>query len=90
MTHTSLDSAREVIASFDRQIAELEGETRQHVERLRADGYGYASEQVAKAWDACAEKTRAMRKARESLVSAVATIVGMTAPPTLIVRNSDL
>ncbi len=88
MTHTSLDSARETIACFDRQIAEAEAVTRRAVDHLRANGYDYDSEQVKEAWDRCAEKTRPLRTARENLVNAVATIIGMTEPPTMIVQKS--
>jgi hypothetical protein len=80
MTHTSLDSARETIALFDRQIAETESETRQHIERLVAACLTYDSEQVKKAWDDCALRLKMVRASRESLAQAIATIAGMIAP----------
>ena len=83
---TSLDSAHETIAIFNRQIAEAEGEARQHVERLVAAGLTYDSEQVKKAWDDCALRLRMVRASRESLVQAIVTIAGMTAPS--IVRET--
>ena len=62
---TSLDSAHETIAIFNRQIAEAEGEARQHVERLVAAGLTYDSEQVKKAWDGCeCEDCWSARRAR--------------------------
>jgi hypothetical protein len=85
MPHTSLDSARETIALFDRQIAELEEATRQHAKRLESDG---RRDLITAAWDSCAKQTRPLRAAREKLVNAVATIVGMTAPPPMIVQKS--
>lgn len=88
MTDTSITRARETVAWFDQKIAELEHETRQKVERLRAADYSYASEQVEKEWDACAERTRPLRDARERLVTAVAAIVGMTKPPPMVIRKS--
>ena len=80
---TSLDSAHETIAIFNRQIAEAEGEARQHVERLVAAGLTYDSEQVKKAWDDCALRLRMVRASRESLVQAIVTIAGMTAQTAL-------
>lgn len=77
---TSLDSARETIALFDRNLAQEETATRLHVERLVAAGLSYDSEQVREAWSMCAAKTRPLRDARENLVKAIATIVGMVAP----------
>lgn len=70
----STDSARETIAAFDRQIAEDENETRQYVERLRADGFDLDSDAVRTVWDNCAGRLKAIRAAREKLVQAMATI----------------
>lgn len=77
---SSLDSARQTIAIFDRQIAEAENETRQRVERLVAAGLSYESAEVKKAWDDCGASLRLIREARENLVKAIAIVVGMTAP----------
>lgn len=80
----SLDSARETVAIFDQKIVQAEDETRRLVERLHAAGIGYKSQQVKDAWDRCADQIRPMRDARESLVKAMATIVGMTAPAPIV------
>ncbi len=87
---TSLDSARETIAIYDRKIAQAQDETRRLVERLHAAGIGYKSKQVKDAWDKCADRIRPMRDAREALVKAIATIVGMTAPAPVIIDQQSM
>jgi len=84
MTEISLQSARETIALFDRQIAEAEAQTRSRVERLRSEGYEYDDPAITKEWDECGLRLRLVREAREKLVSAVATIVGMVPTPAII------
>ncbi len=90
MTDFSLDSARETIAIFDQNIAIAENETRQIVERLHNAGLSFDSQQIKKAWDRCAEETRPLRAAREQLVKAVATIVGMTAPAPGVINQQKV
>lgn len=84
----SMDSARETIAAFDRMIAEDERDTRETVERLKADGFDYDSEPVKTAWDACGMRLKSVRSAREKLVQAMATIAAAKSPSMIVNQQS--
>lgn len=83
---SSMDSARETIAAFDRIIAEDERDTREYVERMRAAGFDLDSEAVRKVWDNSAGRLKAVRAAREKLVQAMVTVQAAK-PPVVIIHR---
>lgn len=85
---TDLEQARETLAEYDRQIAKLEYETRQRVERMTGlDGDAdFVSRQE---WSRFNLQVAPIRSARDHLAKAIATIVGMAAPAPVIIVDQQ-
>lgn len=84
---SGLDQARENLHTMDMQIAKLEYETRERI--VRCTGLDGDADLVSREeWGKFNEQVRPLREQREHLAKAIATIVGMAAPPPMFIKGA--